>query len=322
MTTSSQVFDLVIADGRVIDPESRLDAVRNVGISDGVIRAISERRLNGRETIDASSLVVCPGFIDMHSHGQDVENYEIQARDGVTTALELEVGVGDIDTWYAEREGKALINFGASIGHIPVRMSVMKDPGEFLPVADAAHRAATDPEIEEMKRRMERGLRRGALAAGFGLDYTRGASRWEAVEMFRITARYGASCHVHIRGKGPKEPMSAIEALEEVIALAAVTGAPLHVVHIQSTGMSATARSLEMIEGARARGLDVTTECYPYTAGMTRLDSALFDEGWREQYNIDYGSLQWVATGERLTQATFARYREEGGEVIVFSTPA
>jgi len=188
-------------------------------------------------------------------------------------------------------------------------------------VADAANREATPEELAQIERGIEHGLRRGALAVGFGLDYTRGCSRWEAIEMFRIAADHGASCHVHLRGKGPKEPMSGIEAAGEVIAAAAITGAALHIVHIQSTGMSATGRTLEMIAGARERGLDVTTECYPYTAGMTAIDSALFSEGWQEQYGIGYGSLQWVETGERLNSTTFAEYREIGGMVIVHSTP-
>ena len=312
---------LVIEGGRVIDPESGLDAIRNVGVTGGRIESITDGDLEGDETIDAAGMVVAPGFIDLHSHGQDHENYEIQARDGVTTALELEVGAGNIDAWYAEREGRAVVNFGASVGHIPVRIDVMNDPGDFLPVADAAFREATSDELDQIKQGIEKGLESGALAVGFGLDYTRGCSRWEAIEVFRIAARYGAPCHVHIRGKGYHEPMSGIEAAGEVIAASAVSGAPLHIVHIQSTGLDATGATLGMIQGAREQGLDVTTECYPYTAGMTAIDSALFSEGWEEKYGISYDSLQWADTGERLTASTFAEYRETGGMVIVHSTP-
>ena len=313
--------NLVIEGGRVIDPESGLDAIRNVGISGGRIQTISDADLTGNVTVDATGMIVAPGFIDLHSHGQDAENYVVQARDGVTTALELEVGVGDVDVWYAEREGHSTINFGASVGHIPVRIEVMNDPGDFLPVADAAFREATPGELEQIEHGIEVGLQRGALAVGFGLDYTRGCSRWEALEVFRIAARYDASCHVHLRGKGHQDPMSSIEAAGEVIAASAISGAPLHVVHIQSTGMHATQDTLDMIEGARSHGLDVTTECYPYSAGMTAIDSALFSEGWQQKYDIDYGSLQWAETGERLTASTFAEYRETGGMVIVHSTP-
>src|SRR3954451_21574741 len=113
----AQTYDLVIRGGRVIDPESKLDAVRNIGITGGKVRAVSAASLTGRSTIDAKGLVVAPGFIDLHAHGQDAENYRYKAMDGVTTALELEIGVGDVNAWYAEREGKALVNYGASTGH-------------------------------------------------------------------------------------------------------------------------------------------------------------------------------------------------------------
>src|SRR5215510_8382599 len=150
-------YDVVILNGRVIDPESKLDGIRNIGISNGVIKAISEKSMRGHTTVLATGLVVSPGFIDLHSHGQDQENYRFKAMDGVTTALELEVGTGNANQWYAQREGKALINFGVSVGHIPVRIRVMRDPGAFLPSGDAAHRPASDSEIEQMRLQLDRG---------------------------------------------------------------------------------------------------------------------------------------------------------------------
>src|SRR5690349_9663547 len=312
-------YDLVILNGRVIDPESRTDAVRNLGISNGMIKTISTSKLNGHTVIDARGLVVSPGFIDLHQHGQDDENYRFKAMDGVTTALELEVGTGDVDAWYAQREGKSLINYGVSAGHLAARMAAMHEPDTFLPTGDAARRAATDAEINDMKQRLEDGLKRGAIVVGFGIQYTPNASRWEILEMFRVAARYGASCHVHMRHAGTKEPGSSIQALEELISAAAITGAPLHVVHIHSTGGPATPKLLQMIAEAKSRKLDVTTECYPYIAGMTDIKSAIFNEGWQEVFDIDYGDLQWAATGERLTKESFERYRKTGGMVAVFS---
>jgi N-acyl-D-aspartate/D-glutamate deacylase len=318
-SSANQVYDIVILNGRVIDPETRLDAVRNIGVSGATIKAITTSGLNGRTVIDAKGLVVAPGFIDLHQHGQDEENYRYKAMDGVTTALELEVGTGDVDQWYTERAGKTLINFGVSAGHLAARMAAMGDRAEFLPTGNAAKRAATDAEIAEMKVHLERGLQRGAVAVGFGIQYVPQASHWEILEMFRVAAKYGASCHVHLRNAGLKEPASSTQALEEVIAAATITGAPLHVVHIQSTGGKATPKLLQMIAEARARKLDVTTECYPYIAGMTDIKSAIFNEGWQEVFGIDYGDLQWAATGERLTKESFARYRQTGGMVAMFS---
>src|SRR5208282_1538136 len=171
----AESYDLIIANGRVMDPESGLDAVRNLGIRGGKIEAISTASLDGKQTIDAHGLVVAPGFIDLHEHGQEPRNYQFQAHDGVTTSLELEAGTDDVDSWYATREGKSLINFGVSVGHIPVRMKVMHDPGTFLPTGDAAHRAATPEELSEIRERMQQGFRQGALAEGMGVNYTAGA---------------------------------------------------------------------------------------------------------------------------------------------------
>ena len=314
-------FDLVIANGRVMDPESGLDAVRNVGISGGKIRVISEGALNGKTILDAKGLVVAPGFIDLHEHGQEPKNYQFQAHDGVTTSLELEAGTDDVDKWYAAREGKALINYGVSIGHIPVRMHVMHDPGPFLATGDAARRAATAEELASMSELMEKGFQRGALAEGMGVNYTPAASHDEIVEMFRIAAKYGASVHVHLRYAGMKEPMTGLTGLEEVIAAAAATGAPLHVVHITSMGLKDTPQLIDMVAGAKKRGLDVTTECYPYTAGSTALQSAIFDPGWQESMGITFKDVQWAETGERLTAETFEKYRRQGGIVVIHSIP-
>jgi dihydroorotase len=304
-----------------MDPESGLDAVRNVGIRGGKVAAISEGPLAGKTTIDAKGLVVAPGFIDLHEHGQEPRNYQFQAHDGVTTSLELEAGTDDVAKWYAAREGKSLINFGVSIGHIPVRMNVMHDPGTFLPTGDAARRAATPEEINEMVAAMDRGFRQGALAEGMGINYTIAASHLEIVEMFRAAAKYGASVHVHLRYAGIKEPATGLTGLEEVVAAAAETGAPLHVVHITSMGLKFTPDLIAMVEGAQRHGLDVTTECYPYTAGSTMLQSAIFDSGWQESQGITYKDLQWADTGERLTAETFEKYRKQGGIVVIHSIP-
>jgi N-acyl-D-aspartate/D-glutamate deacylase len=318
---ANEAFDLVIANGRVMDPESGLDAVRNIGISAGKIRAISESSLTGKETIDAKGLVVAPGFIDMHEHGQEPRNYQFQAHDGVTTSLELEVGTADVDTWYAQRGGRSLINYGASVGHIPVRMKVMGDPSTFLPTGNAAHHAATPEQIDEMRKEIAYGLQRGALSVGMGINYTEAASHEEILEIFRAAAKYHASVHVHLRYAGLLEPANGLAGIEEVLAAAAATGAPLHIVHITSMGLADTPQLIAVVEGAQKQGLDVTTECYPYTAGSTRLDSAIFDPGWQDRQGISYHDIQWTDTGERLTAETFEKYRKQGGTVVIFSIP-
>lgn len=318
----AQEFDLVLANGRVMDPESNLDGMRHVGIRGQRIAAISSSPLRGKNVIEAKGLVIAPGFIDLHSHGQTDENYRFKAMDGVTTALEMEVGVSPVAPWYAERVGRALINFGATVGHIPARMAVLRDSGTFLPRDTAAQARATPEEIEQIKYLIRRGLDEGALGIGFGINYVPQTTRNEILDLFQLAAERGVGCFVHLRHAGAVEPGSAIEALQEVIANTAATGASLHVVHITSTCLRETSTCLRMIEGARRHGLDVTTEAYPYTATMTQIESAIYDEGWQQRLGISYQDLQWVATGERLTAETFARYRKEGGWVIGHAIPA
>jgi dihydroorotase len=304
-------LDLVIVNGRVIDPESNTDAVRHVGISGGVVRAVSATPIQGRASIDARGLVVAPGFIDLHQHGQTSADYVRKAADGVTTALELEVGTADVDAWYAEREGKSAINFGASIGHIPVRMTVMKDAGSFLPSGPAANQEATALQIVDIRAGLARGLVRGAVGVGLGVAYTPQAARTEIADVFEVAGSVGSPVYVHMRGG------DAIAAFEEVLALAAVTGAPLHIVHAQSSGGRQTPALLELLGRARGRGIDVTTEMYPYTASQTRIESALYDD-WERYSDERFQTLLWPATGERLTRETFAKYRKQGGSVISF----
>jgi N-acyl-D-aspartate/D-glutamate deacylase len=317
----AQEYDVVLRNGRVMDPASGLDAVRSVGIRGGKIAAISESPLQGRDTLDVTGLVIAPGFIDLHSHGQTPENYRFKARDGVTTALELEVGVSPVPEWYAAREGKALINFGATSGHIPACIAVMHDSGKLLPRDAAAKRAPTAEESRQIYNLVRAGLDAGALGIGLGIAYVPFVSRADILDLFSLAAERKTAIYVHMRNGGPVEP-GVIDALQEVIADAAATGASLHVVHITSMGIRETPLCLRMIQGARERGLDVTTEMYPYTAGMTDIGSAIFDVGWQgRQGGISYGDLQWALTGERLTADSFARYRKLGGMVAVHSIP-
>lgn len=318
---SREGYDIVLNGGRVIDPESKLDGIRSVGLRGKQIVAISARPLRGKVTIDATGMVVAPGLIDLHSHGQDDENYRYKARDGVTTALELEVGTADIPAWYAERRDKALINFGATVGHVPVRMKVMGDTGTWLPRDKAILPRATVEQNSRIRDLILEGLKAGAVGVGFGIAYVPGTRREEIFDVFQLAAGEGVTCFTHVRSHGAVEPGSALESMQEVIANAVATGASLHIVHVTSTGLVQTPECLELIDGARRRGIDVTTEAYPYTAAMTGIETAIFDEGWQQKLGVNYGDLQWVASGERLNAESFARYRREGGLVVIHSIP-
>src|SRR5437016_6937551 len=325
----SEPFDLVLAGGRVLDPETGLDATRNVGIREGRIAAVTVEPLEARDTLDVHGLVVAPGFIDLHAHGQDSESYRYYAHDGVTTALELEIGTYPVTPWYAAREGRSLINYGVSVGHVGARRALITHD-ESLPGAAAigdksrswTHGALRDAELPRLDSLVERGLAQGALGVGFGIAYTPGASREEILRLFRIAARHGVPCFVHLR-EGGRDPATggSVAALQEVIADAAATGAALHVVHVTSMGQRDTPLLLQLIAGARARGLDVTTEAYPYTAASTGLQSAVFDPGWQAKMGIGYHDILYPPTGERLTRASFQRLRSAGAVVVFFLIP-
>ena len=306
-------FDLVIANGRVIDPESGLDAVRHVGVRNGTIDVLSERPLTGARVIDAAGHVVAPGFIDLHEHGQQEESYQMMVRDGVTSAFELEVGTADVAAWYAAREGGQLVNFGVSVGHIPARMKVLGDPGTgLLPAGIGGSGRATDDQMTAMERILRQGLAEGAVAVGFGSAYTPGAPIAEIERMFRVAAEGGAPAHIHMRG--------GVTGLHETIAAAAAAGASLHIVHVNSSSGSDIAAFLAAIQAARDAGQDVTTEAYPYGAGMTEIQSALFDD-WNAWSDDRFAQHQLVSTGERLTRETFAKARAEGGTIIIHGRP-
>jgi len=312
LLTAQTVYDVVLRSGRVLDPESGVDAVRNVAISGRAIAALSTEPLHGRVEIDATGLVVAPGFIDLHSHGQTPENYRYKAMDGVTTALELEVGASPVSSWYAARDGRSLINFGASSGHIPARMAVMKDTGGLLPRDAAMNRAASPQEQSEIEALVRKGLEEGGLGIGMGIAYTPTATPEEILNLFYLVAPFRRPVFVHMRSG------DVVAGLQEVITDAAVSGAPLHVVHINSAATAKTAQALRMIEGARQHGLDVTTEAYPYVAGMTDIASAAY-AGWEQRSPESFATLLWPATGERLTRESFERYRKQGGFVIQFN---
>jgi N-acyl-D-aspartate/D-glutamate deacylase len=315
-TVSAQQFDVVLEGGQVMDPETGANAVRNVGIRDGRIARISSETLSGRRIVHAGGLIVAPGFIDLHQHGQDLASQRVKALDGVTTALELEIGAPDVTQFLKAKEGRSLIHYGTSASHAAARSLVFgaplpAEPGIILPKSGAAtNQAATPEQIAKIRERLRMELDAGGLAVGMGIQYTPGATRLEVIEMFRL-----------VRSGGRVEPGSSIESISEVIGAAAITGASLHIVHINSSCTADSLQCLSMIEGARARGLDVTTEAYPYIAGMTAINSALFNPGWQEKMGISYGNLLLPDTQERLTKERFDALHNSSTTrlVVIFS---
>ena len=323
---SAQQYDLVLEGGRVMDPETGLDAVRNVGIRDGKIVRISSEALSGRRVIHAGGLVVAPGFIDLHQHGQEMESQSVKALDGVTTALELEIGAPDVAQFLKTKEGHSLIHYGTSASHSAARALVFGaplPPGEILPKSGPATDGPATPEqIMQIERRLRSELDAGGLAVGMGIQYTPGATRLEVIDMFRLAATRRVPVYAHVRSASRVDPGSSIESVSEVIGASAITGASLHIVHINSSCLRDAPECLSMVEGARSRGLDVTTEAYPYIAGMTYINSAVFNPGWQEKGGgITYGDLVIPNTGEHLTKERFDELHNSSTPqpVLIFS---
>jgi N-acyl-D-aspartate/D-glutamate deacylase len=323
---SAQEYDLVLEGGRVMDPESGLDATRDVGIRDGKIARISSEALSGRRVIHARGLVVAPGFIDLHQHGQDMESQFVKALDGVTTALELEIGAPDVAQFLKAKQGNSLINYGTSASHPAARALIFGAPlstKEILPTSGpATEQPATKEQMGRIEERLRSELDAGALAIGMGIQYTPGASRLEVIDIFRLAAKRSVPVYTHVRSSSQGDPGSSIESMSEVIGASAITGASLHIVHINSSCLRDAPECLAMVEGARARGLDVTTEAYPYIAGMTFINSALFNPGWQEREGgISYNDLVLPNSGEHLTKERFDELHNSSTPqtVLIFS---
>jgi len=308
---STVTYDVVIRGGRVMDPESGLDAVRNVGIQGRGIAAITEDDISGRQTLEAASRVVSPGFIDLHQHGDSAEVYRAKIHDGVTSALELELGVEDVEAWYREREGKTILNFGAAVSHPDHRRLAMG--GKLLKSrlsGDWAVAPMTAEQIAALAQRLSQGLAHGAAGIGMLIAYTPGTTAEELDAVFRVAKEHNAAAYVHIRTNRKDD-----RSLQEVLAPARRHGTQLHVVHLNSTGQDRAMDLLARIRAAQAEGIDVTTESYPYNRGSTTIDSHAFDD-WQKMPDKEIGEYIWVETGENLTRETFAKFKPTGGLII------
>ena len=346
-------YELVITGGRVIDPETGFDQTANVAISNGKIAAISKLPLAGIETIDASGLIVSPGFIDIHSHALSKLGHQLQAMDGVTTAMELEAGVYPIDALSQILGGKSVINYGVSVGHLAIRQLVMDSiqkphllsPAVPLPAKNlqkqpqkipqemhlktasessqshtqssnnAFMQEASEQELTAIQVHLEQGIANGGLGIGFLLDYlSEVVTPAELDIIFAVASAAKVPVFVHIRRGLPGDSAG----LEEIISLAKKHQTSVHICHLNSSAMGSIQSFLDMITKARADGLDITTEAYPYNAGSTGISAAVFSRDWQSIFGISYQDIEWAATGERFTESMWKDYRKRfpDGQVI------
>ena len=273
-----------------MDPETQLDAVRNVGIRDGRIEAITTAAIRGEEVINAAGKVVAPGFIDTHVHALDGLTVRLRALDGVTTGMDLEVGAYNVGEWYAQKKDSWPINYGTTVSQEIVRMVVhdpevgIEGPVDATRLFELRGQAGVDGEIGWSEHRsdlaemntigahLDEGLRQGALGVGSTVGYaSRGISSYEMFEAQRVAARYGRLTAVHLRfHANGKTPTEATLSFDEVFANAALLGAPLLVTHNNDYGWWEIEEKLEL---AREQGMNMWSEYYPYESASTSIGS-------------------------------------------------
>ena len=232
LVASSADLDIAINNGRVIDPESQFDGIAHVGIKNGRIVSLSNQPLDANVVVDATALVVAPGFIDIHTHTPTPFATERAVLDGITTQLDTEAGAYPVSAYGELIEAKPRIHFGASVGHYATRLKVidgLDQPyffhrGKSITMdARAWEQIATPEQIKEIEQLLEAGLKEGGIGIGVLLDYmTDAISKPELEMIFRLAARYDAPVFTHVRRGLPGDPAG----LEEILDLAVKTQTP------------------------------------------------------------------------------------------------
>ena len=339
-------YDVVINNGRVMDPETNFDGVRNVGIKDGKIVVITTDAIKGKETIDASGHVVAPGFIEGHQHATDQFSRKVNLRDGLTTQMDFEAGAGDIAKWYADAEGKTQSNYGMVVLATLARVSVLDGPeiaalgndmgGLFAHTVGAAAKKArkegrkpgwssTLPNKEQMTKIMtyiDEGLRQGALGVGIPVGYmTKGVTSYELYKYQELAAKYGRISNGHVRFAGIRPPTEGALGIQEMLANAMVLDAPFMAVHLNS--VMDWEYTIPLINAAREkRGAKVWGEVYPYAAGSTIASTDILSESSMAQMGITYSDVSNL-DGTRWDKAMYedVRKNDPGRAIVIYNNP-
>ncbi|MDX2159557.1 MAG: amidohydrolase family protein [Hyphomicrobiaceae bacterium] len=325
------MYDLLIRGGRVIDPESGHDAVADVAINAGLIVAVGRDVGEAARVIEAGGLVVAPGFIDLHAHGQSLPADRMQAFDGVTTTLELELGVWPVARWYDEqaRVGRTL-NYGASTGWVFARIGAMTSQqveaniegmGRAMRDPRWSSAAASATEAEEIIARVRRGLDDGGLGIGFPNAYVPGAGAKEMSALCRVAAGVNAPTFTHIAYMSNVDPRSSIEAYTRLIGFAGSTGAHMHICHFNSTSLQDVEHAAELVRTAQAQGLKVTVEAYPYGVGSTVVGAAFFtDPEFPDRTGGGYDTIELLQSRQRLASRDelLAAQAKDPGSLILW----
>ena len=305
-------FDIVLRGGRVIDPESGLDAVLDVAIAGDRVARIGTALPRGRRDADVTGQVVTAGFIDVHSHAFDLGGARLQAMDGVTTALELEAGAAPVRVAYERAAaGGRPINYGFATSWALARMEVLAGVRldgslrTFLAhvASPAWQRAATGPEVRRVLDRLDADIAGGALGIGVLAGYAPAAGPEEYLAVAALAATAGVPTFTHSRDLVEFTPHTLIDGAEEIVRAAGETGAHMHYCHVNSTTVRHADRVFGLVERARRAGARVSTEAYPYGAGMTGIGAAFLAPERLGERDLEPASLTYAPTGERIASA-------------------
>ena len=336
----AQDYDLVIVNGRVMDPETMYDSIANVGIRKGLIAIITKDNITAAKKIDAKGLVVAPGFIDTHVHGQDPFTIKMVLRDGVTTAMDLEVGACRVGNWYDKKaESGWQVNYGTASSHALNRMRVhdpevtMNEPVDFANAATYMHAAAEDgvvgwavtkdtiETLNKVSRLLDEDMQQGALGLAATPAYmARGLTTYALFEAQRVAARYGRVTAVHTRFHLSSEPPTeAAIGFDEVFTNASLLDAPLLIMHDNDYGWWEIEEKLQL---ARAKGFNMWAEHYPYASGGTAISADfLRPEIWEDTQGHRYEETIFdPQTGSFFTRETFEKTvaSDPGRSIVIF----
>lgn len=321
-------FDVVILNGRVIDPETKFDDIRNVGIIDGKISVISEKVISGKKVIEATGKVVSPGFIDLHAHGQNIGDYRMQAMQGVTTMLELESGVLPVGDWYDAQSKKNLpLNYGCAAGWTYARIATFS---KSKPEATAAYfqnaqkdndwkmNIANPAQNDQIIGLVQQGLDEGGLGIGINAGYAPGYGQKEYYALAEMAVQNKVATYTHVRYASNMEPQSSYEAVKELISNAGLTGAHMHLCHINSTSLKDIESIIPLVDDAKKKGFNITVGAYPWGAASTVVGAAMFSgDKWRERMGSTANNFQLGTT--RMTEEELTDYQtNKPGTFIVW----
>lgn len=321
--SGQESYDLVINGARVVDPETMLDQIRNIGISGKEIAIVTPDEISGIDEIDASGLIAVPGFIDFHAHGQDPYSEKVSIFDGRTTQMDLEAGALPVSDYYEAKAGISLSNYGVSVSHAAARLLLMdgvEAHGSPM-MTHALEKAgatgnlwsveqATDAQLDEIDDLVRSGVQDGGLGIGVMVGYYPNARSEGIVRMAGVASDEHSFLTTHPRYLSNIAP-SGLLGQQEFIALSMAYDVPLVLHHVPTNALSDTPAALAMMDRANAKGARILGEAFPYVKGSSFIAAEILSPGWQERTGMEYSDLIWVETGETLTEETFNKYRAE-----------